>query len=110
MKKILIWLLSIVFIASMAFAGISCKAEAVEEAAEEAVEEAAEEEVEEAAEEEVEEAAAMYSQAPMLNDMDLPPVEERLPKNPLVIEPYDEIGTYGGTYVRATAAFSEQQR
>ncbi|GAI47014.1 unnamed protein product, partial [marine sediment metagenome] len=51
MKKILIWLLSVVFIASMAFAGISCKAEAAEE---EVIEEVAEEEeaVEEVADEE----------------------------------------------------------
>jgi peptide/nickel transport system substrate-binding protein len=52
--------------------------------------------------------ASAYSQSPMLDDMDLPPVEERLPDNPLVIEPYDEIGQYGGTLVRATAAFDEQ--
>lgn len=31
----------------------------------------------------------------------LPPVEERLPKNPLVIEPADGIGKYGGTWFRA---------
>ena len=43
MKKILIWMLSVVLIASMAFAGISCKAEAVEEVSE-AAEEVAEEE------------------------------------------------------------------
>jgi peptide/nickel transport system substrate-binding protein len=28
---------------------------------------------------------------------ELPPVEERLPKEPFVVTPYDEIGTYGGT-------------
>ncbi len=28
---------------------------------------------------------------------ELPPVEERLPKEPLVVTPYDGIGTYGGT-------------
>ncbi|MEN6298968.1 MAG: ABC transporter substrate-binding protein, partial [Anaerolineaceae bacterium] len=27
----------------------------------------------------------------------LPPVEERLPDEPLVVQPYDEIGKYGGT-------------
>ncbi len=41
-------------------------------------------------------AAQEYSQAPMLDDMDLPPVAERLPVNPEVIEPLDSIGTYGG--------------
>jgi len=29
-------------------------------------------------------------------DADLPPVEERLPSEPLVIQPYNEIGEYGG--------------
>jgi len=28
---------------------------------------------------------------------ELPPVEERLPEEPLVVKPYDEIGKYGGT-------------
>ena len=32
---------------------------------------------------------------------DLPPVEERLPKNPLVIQPAEGIGKYGGTWFRA---------
>lgn len=31
----------------------------------------------------------------------LPPVSERLPENPLVIRPLDQIGTYGGTLRRA---------
>ena len=47
----------------------------------------------------------MYNEAPMLADMvaagDLPAVEERLPANPMVIEPFEEIGTYGGTLRRA---------
>jgi peptide/nickel transport system substrate-binding protein len=30
----------------------------------------------------------------------LPPVEERLPENPVVVEPVDSIGTYGGTWRR----------
>ena len=45
--------------------------------------------------------AQMYNEAPMLAAMvkagELPPVDERLPSNPLVVEPYDSIGTYGGT-------------
>ena len=45
--------------------------------------------------------AQMYNEAPMLAAMvgagDLPPVDERLPLNPLVVEPFDSIGTYGGT-------------
>jgi len=32
---------------------------------------------------------------------ELPPVEERLPKNPLIAEPLEEIGEYGGTWRRA---------
>jgi len=40
-------------------------------------------------------------QAPAWEEMvaagTLPPLEERLPPEPEVIEPYDEIGTYGGT-------------
>jgi peptide/nickel transport system substrate-binding protein len=58
------------------------------------------------AEEPAEEAApAMaYAEAPMLADMvaagDLPPVEERLPAEPLVEEVVDEIGQYGGTLRR----------
>lgn len=40
-----------------------------------------------------------YNQAPMLDEMaELPPVEERLPPEPLVIEPVEEIGQYGGTW------------
>lgn len=42
-----------------------------------------------------------FSEAPMLADLvkakKLPPVEERLPKNPVIIEPTEEIGKYGGT-------------
>ncbi|MXZ41103.1 MAG: hypothetical protein F4Z18_04815 [Caldilineaceae bacterium SB0666_bin_21] len=45
-----------------------------------------------------------YGEAPMLAEMvaagTLPPVDERLPKEPLVIEPYNEIGQYGGTWHR----------
>jgi peptide/nickel transport system substrate-binding protein len=47
------------------------------------------------------EPAAAYSEAPMLADMGLPPVEERLPENPLVVEPVESIGEYGGTWERA---------
>ncbi|MBZ0300072.1 MAG: ABC transporter substrate-binding protein [Anaerolineae bacterium] len=40
----------------------------------------------------------MYHQAPMLDSMDLPPVAERLPAEPLVVEPNERIGVYGGTW------------
>ncbi|MEO1103404.1 MAG: ABC transporter substrate-binding protein, partial [Pseudomonadota bacterium] len=43
--------------------------------------------------------AAEYSQAPMLDEMDLPPVEERLPAAPEVVEALS-VGKYGGTLRR----------
>ena len=46
-------------------------------------------------------AAAKYGEAPMLADKvkagSLPPVDQRLPDNPLVLTGPDGIGTYGGT-------------
>ena len=46
--------------------------------------------------------AQEYSQAPVLDALvgsgELPPVDERLPENPLVVEPVESIGTYGGTW------------
>jgi len=45
--------------------------------------------------------ALAYNEAPMLRTMvaagELPPVEERLPEEPIVVEPFEEIGQYGGT-------------
>ena len=45
-----------------------------------------------------------FQEAPMLADLvesgDLPPVEERLPENPLVLKPTRGIGKYGGTWYR----------
>lgn len=42
-----------------------------------------------------------FNEAPMLSVLVaaglLPPVEERLPEEPFVVEPYEEIGQYGGT-------------
>jgi len=47
---------------------------------------------------------AGYAEAPMLKEMvdsgDLPPVEERLPENPLVIPVTEGIGQYGGVWHR----------
>ena len=44
----------------------------------------------------------MYNEAPALAEMvaagELPPVDERLPAEPLVIEPVEEVGQYGGTW------------
>ena len=51
-------------------------------------------------------AAFAYNEAPMLAEKVkaglLPPVEERLPENPLVVEPLESIGKYGGTWVKWT--------
>src|SRR5438067_3625575 len=45
-----------------------------------------------------------FSEAPMLAELvkqgKLPPVEQRLPEEPLVIKPVHEIGKYGGTWRR----------
>jgi peptide/nickel transport system substrate-binding protein len=46
-----------------------------------------------------------YGEAPMLAALveagELPPVEERLPVNPAVVEPIESVGVYGGTWHRA---------
>ena len=51
--------------------------------------------------------AAEHGQSPMLDAAvesgELPPVDERLPANPRVLEPVDEVGTYGGTLRRGSA-------
>jgi peptide/nickel transport system substrate-binding protein len=48
-------------------------------------------------------APSTYSEAPVLAEMvsagQLPPVDERLPENPLVVEPVEEVGVYGGTWL-----------
>lgn len=49
--------------------------------------------------------AMEYKEAPMLADMvkagEIPPLEERLPEEPLVVPVVDSIGQYGGTWHRA---------
>lgn len=44
-----------------------------------------------------------YNESPILAEMvaagELPPIEERLPANPRVVEPANEIGTYGGEFL-----------
>jgi peptide/nickel transport system substrate-binding protein len=83
--------------------------ETVEEVEEAVVEEEEDEEVStmseditEAVVDEEDVVGLEYKQAPMLDGMDLPPVEERLPLNPKVITPLNEIGVYGGTFERPT--------
>ncbi len=53
--------------------------------------------------------AMTFNEAPMLKEQVeagvLPPLEQRLPKTPLVVEPVDRIGKYGGTaHVASTRA------
>ncbi len=49
--------------------------------------------------------AQTYQEAPMLTEKvaagELPPLEERLPVNPIVEEPWEQIGVYGGTWQHA---------
>ena len=39
-----------------------------------------------------------FKQNPIFDNAGLPPVAERLPKDVMVLPPYNEIGKYGGTY------------
>ncbi len=52
-----------------------------------------------------------FNEAPMLSELvkqgKLPPVSERLPKEPLVMVPVEEIGRYGGTWKRAVTGVIE---
>ncbi len=52
-----------------------------------------------------------YKEAPELDALvasgELPPVEERLPANPRVVEPVDSIGVYGGVWHRAWRGVSD---
>ncbi|MCB0127752.1 MAG: hypothetical protein KDE58_36055, partial [Caldilineaceae bacterium] len=54
-----------------------------------------------------------FQEAPMLAEMvaagELPPVEERLPSDPLVIEPAEMIGQYGGVLRRAYTGPGDNQ-
>ncbi|MEQ8673596.1 MAG: ABC transporter substrate-binding protein [Aggregatilineales bacterium] len=54
--------------------------------------------------------ASVYTEAPMLAEMvaagDLPPVEERLPNDPVVIPVEDAIGEYGGELVTWDTQFN----
>lgn len=56
---------------------------------------------------------AQYNEAPMLAERvasgELPPVDERLPVEPLVVVPYDDIGQYGGVWRRAALSTGDVQ-
>ena len=47
-------------------------------------------------------AKGKYGEAPMLAELvkagKLPPVDERLPENPRVVQPVERVGKYGGTW------------
>ncbi len=49
-------------------------------------------------------AASFYNEAPELAELvaagELPPVDERLPTNPMIVEPVEQVGVYGGTWRR----------
>jgi peptide/nickel transport system substrate-binding protein len=53
-------------------------------------------------------ATPFYREAPMLAALvttgELPPVEQRLPGNPMLVEPLNAVGTYGGTWHMAMRA------
>ena len=48
--------------------------------------------------------------AKMVESGNLPPLEDRLPENPLVEKPVSEIGKYGGKLVLGTAFFLDDER
>ncbi|MCD6290897.1 MAG: ABC transporter substrate-binding protein [Anaerolineae bacterium] len=54
-----------------------------------------------------------YNEAPMLAELvkqgKLPPVDERLPEEPLVVTPIEEVGQYGGTWHRAAVGPNDIQ-
>ncbi len=57
-------------------------------------------------------AAEIGNEAPQLAALvaagDLPPLEQRLPSEPLVVEPVDRIGEYGGTWRRAVLGGADE--
>jgi peptide/nickel transport system substrate-binding protein len=61
--------------------------------------------------EEVTDPAASGGEAPMLAEMveagELPPVEERLPAEPLIVEPVESVGKYGGTWRRVFTGIND---
>lgn len=52
-----------------------------------------------------------FSEAPMLAQLvingELPIVKERIPENPMIIQPLEEIGKYGGTYRRGMTSSAD---
>lgn len=58
-------------------------------------------------------AARKYSEAPMLARLvkqgKLPSVDKRLPEEPMVVRPIEEIGQYGGTWRRALTGVTDRE-
>jgi len=56
--------------------------------------------------------AGQYQEAPMLADMvaagNLPAVEDRIPKNPRVVQVFEEVGQYGGNWRRAYSGIADR--
>lgn len=107
MKKVFLWMLVATVVVSMvaAFSLAGCKTTTTETTA--AAETTA---ADEATAAETTAAGMVFKEAPMLAKLveegKLPPVAERLPENPMVVEGPDGIGTYGGmvnTYSSNTA-------
>lgn len=52
--------------------------------------------------------AVEFGQAPLLDDLvkngQLPPIEDRLPRTPMIVSPVDSLGNYGGTWHMAQLA------
>ena len=50
-------------------------------------------------------ATSVFHEAPQLGELvkagKLPPVEQRIPENPMLVQPIQQIGIYGGTWFRA---------
>ena len=88
------WLAMLMIVALLAGCGAPA-AQPAEPAAAEPAQESAQSTTQEAA------APSASKESPMLAEMvtagSLPPVEERLPVNPLVLEPVESAGQYGGT-------------
>lgn len=117
MKLRQIWWIVLLIIASLLIAACGPRPELPDAAAPVEVEDAASSAAEESstAEEPAAEPAAerntqtefsgTYNEAPSLKEMvaagEIPRVEERLPAEPLMVEPYESIGKYGGTWRRA---------
>ena len=103
------WLPLLALLLTLSLAIAACSARpTLEEEMEAAAEEPAADAKSDAAADAVESDATAADgglEAPMLAEMvaagELPPLEERLPAEPLVVEPFEAIGQYGGTWRRA---------